>query len=408
MISEKHAYELLDRIGHSEGFVHSESNRNLLKYLIDKSLSDEIPRELDIAIDFFNKDADYHTSEDSLVRSHIWSLRKKLENYYLKEGRGESIKLLIPKGRYEVLFLENDPGDQSQNLKSGNKTLFRASMGILLIGISLIIYSQFRQRTPTAGFYKEMSNDEIWSDFSQSPLPTQFVMGDYFVYIEERSDRSGWRRIRSGSVNSLDDLRQYYDKNPEFESDFLGLTHTYVNPSVPHDAMVLFPRFILSGVQVRYNNSSWMTEDDFQSSNLIYFGPLKTLRMFKPYLEQSSFDCSFYPHQILVKNKNDTTSLKTLDIDFDDGFNYRKDYTLVIKVPGPNQNIIMLVSNFSPYGLHRVVTDLESGEFVEQVRKKYLSESDEFPNFFESIIQIDIVGDVMNSTIIDFRPIAAD
>ncbi len=402
MVTEKQALFYFSRISKSEGFANSETNVKLLKYLIKKSLAHEIPREMDIAVDFFGKGKHYNTSNDSLVRSHIWSLRKKLETYYLKKGRSDKIRLVIPKGRYEVVFTDNPTKEhKSQSREWMTFSIFFISL--CMFAASAFLYFSSGQRVPLTE--KKLLSDPVWQDFARSPLPTQFVLGDYFVYVEEKNAGSGWRRIRSGSVNSMEELREYYQKNPEFAPDFMGTTHTYLNVSLPVDMMTLLPSFIRSGIDVRYNNASWLTDQEFRNFNLIFLGPLKTLRDFETYLKKSSYDCAFYPHRLFVKDMADTTQYKVMKIELDEGFNYEKDYTLVLKMPGPNDNVVMVVSNFSPFALHTIVNELHSGEFAANVRENFLGAHEKFPRFFEALVEVNIVGDVRSSSVLDFRRI---
>ncbi len=71
-----------------------------------ESIDSNIPRETDIALDVFGKNDKYNSSDGLLVRSHIYALWQKLQKFYLIEGKEETIRLVIRKGRNEVVFID--------------------------------------------------------------------------------------------------------------------------------------------------------------------------------------------------------------------------------------------------------------------------------------------------------------
>ena len=70
------------------------------------SIKNKIPKETDIAKYVFEKDESFDPAADTIVRVHIYKLRKKLEKYYDSTGRSDKMKLKIPKGHYHVDFIQ--------------------------------------------------------------------------------------------------------------------------------------------------------------------------------------------------------------------------------------------------------------------------------------------------------------
>ncbi|MCB0276351.1 MAG: hypothetical protein KDI06_16165, partial [Calditrichaeota bacterium] len=97
----------LERILASNEFASSQTYRDFLKYLFEAAVQEKELKELTIAVDFFEKSADFNPAFDTTVRSHIYKLRKKLETYYLKEGREDKFRLRIPKGHYKLIVIPN-------------------------------------------------------------------------------------------------------------------------------------------------------------------------------------------------------------------------------------------------------------------------------------------------------------
>ena len=98
--------ELLQRVAASHQFEKSKRLRDLLLYLGERGLQDPgcVLHEQEIGVDVFGRQPDYDTSHDTLVRVQISQLRKKLQEYFQTEGRGEPLIIDIPKGSYVPVF----------------------------------------------------------------------------------------------------------------------------------------------------------------------------------------------------------------------------------------------------------------------------------------------------------------
>jgi hypothetical protein len=97
---------LLQRIVASPAFVRSPRLSAFLVYICERFFEgrlDEIS-EQHIGIHVFERPADYHPAEDSIVRSHARLLRRKLEAYFETEGKNERLVLTIPRGSYLPVF----------------------------------------------------------------------------------------------------------------------------------------------------------------------------------------------------------------------------------------------------------------------------------------------------------------
>jgi hypothetical protein len=113
-LNHKHAaadaLEALDRIERSQVFARAGRQRNLLRHLVEKSTSGrsgEI-KEVTIAIEVFGR-ASYDPQVDALVRVEIGKLRRRLESYYAGEGAGDALRIEIPRGSYEPMFVDSAP-----------------------------------------------------------------------------------------------------------------------------------------------------------------------------------------------------------------------------------------------------------------------------------------------------------
>lgn len=98
--------ELVGRIIASKYFLRSERLSSFLQHICELEIQGRVSEinEKDIGRTVFQLPTDYDPSIDGIVRSHASRLRRKLEMYYLNEGRQETVRLVIPRGAYQPRF----------------------------------------------------------------------------------------------------------------------------------------------------------------------------------------------------------------------------------------------------------------------------------------------------------------
>lgn len=105
MENNKAYNKIIAKIISSKSFGQSNTYANLLLFLVASTLEEDIPKETTIASEILGK-PNFDPSQSTLVRVYIYNLRKKLSKYYSKEGKEDKIIVQIPKGSYEVRFVE--------------------------------------------------------------------------------------------------------------------------------------------------------------------------------------------------------------------------------------------------------------------------------------------------------------
>src|SRR3982750_2155395 len=97
-IDEAEVARYLQRLLASNALAKSAGNRRLLEYLVQRHLQGaEGPKETEIAIDLFGRDASFHGGDDSVVRVTMRGLRQKLLEYYSGQGKDDRLVFDIPK-----------------------------------------------------------------------------------------------------------------------------------------------------------------------------------------------------------------------------------------------------------------------------------------------------------------------
>ena len=100
------------RISASSSFSNSERLRELLRYTITEAVTGQGAslKESVLGVKVFGRKPGYNSDVDSIVRVEFGRLRKKLEQYYAREGVNEPWRIQFPKGSYTPEFLRAGPG----------------------------------------------------------------------------------------------------------------------------------------------------------------------------------------------------------------------------------------------------------------------------------------------------------
>lgn len=100
----------LEHILKSTDFKGSTQMQNFLRYVVDKKLSGEEKqlKQYTIAVEALGQAEDFDADTNPLVRIEAGRLRKKLESYYLHDGKDDPCIVTIPVGSYAPVFEPNN------------------------------------------------------------------------------------------------------------------------------------------------------------------------------------------------------------------------------------------------------------------------------------------------------------
>jgi hypothetical protein len=96
----------LQRILESAAFRGSHRCTGFLEFVVNKALNGDAEslKERTLAVELFGRKAAADLAEDSIVRVGAREVRKRLSQYYLEEGSGDSIRIELPSGSYVPVF----------------------------------------------------------------------------------------------------------------------------------------------------------------------------------------------------------------------------------------------------------------------------------------------------------------
>ncbi len=108
-----HRWLLVERILESRSLGKSELLARFLRYVCDRQIRGREAEitEQQIGVKVFGRPEGYNSNEDNIVRNYARTLRKRLEDYFKREGLEEPVVVLIPRGGYVPIFAPRDgPG----------------------------------------------------------------------------------------------------------------------------------------------------------------------------------------------------------------------------------------------------------------------------------------------------------
>jgi hypothetical protein len=388
--------KLLEKITNSSEFVASKVYASYLSYLIEATNQGRPLKEVTIAIEFFSKDSTFNPAEDTIVRAHTYTLRKKLENYYLNEGKDDEYRLRIPKGHYEAKFVQRTdelyhPKKLFQWLK---KRYYLIIIG-LLIGLAAILWFENQANLKQLQEYQFVQpKDPIWKDYLRSQLPILIVVGDHFFFDEYNPKYNQVVSVRDGKINSIEDLEELKARYPD---DSVKPTD---EPYFPYHSIWSLPPILnmLFAVDQKplMRKSSSISPQILGEYNIIFVGSIKTLYILKHTLSNTHFSFEILPHKITYTPPDSSAPLVFRTSLHSAGPN--EDLVLALKLPGPMDNSIFIIASYHSLGAPEVVTYLTQASTRFSVEQKFIERYGEMPRFFEILFRVTGIDKTAYST----------
>jgi len=122
-------------------------------------------KEYTIGIEAFNKPSDYDPQQDPAVRVLASKLRRKLEDYYLKEGAEDPVRIELPKGHYRLSFRfrqQADSGFQVSVLSAQVQRWRRVSLALAICAGALILLAIYWRASP-AQYSNAVPTHQLWT-----------------------------------------------------------------------------------------------------------------------------------------------------------------------------------------------------------------------------------------------------
>jgi len=390
----------MEKILASPDFTKSRRYSELLRYLVEKQMEGTPVKEVSIAIDVFGKDATFDPAEDTIVRVSIGNLRKRLEHYYLTEGKEDPLRIEIPRGNYEVRF--NTP--RQRTIRSWNS--IRAPLTgvlslLLVVSLTALILLLLRNRALREQFHPVDPDNALWYEYIHSEIPNMILLGDYFFMIEHLEGEDRGIYLRDSRINNM---AEYEARRPGFKRDWVPLQFTYLREGAALMILDILPILRMGKQPVMAKQSSDLKWEDFDQSNIVFGGTIKSFNELETILPNFNLRVerdSVYQLQRLDDEGNvaETYSLPRLRVD-----ELMTDYAFVGKIRGASGNTIMIIASGEEVGLSNAVQTITSPDFGTYLQESHPEASFRTPFYFDMFLRSQGVGKTdFNYEIVYFR-----
>ena len=388
--SAKELLALCQRIMESGVLGRSKNYSALLEYLVQCSLSGKSPKEIEIAVDVFNRGDNFDVAADSSVRVYIHQLRKKLDAYYQSNEKDTVFRIVIPKGQYTILAQQRtlispdqlSRGEQRSNLRVNNGLLLAV---IILLAVNLL-YMGITGRGSTLEISQATSEHPVWNSVLQDDQPILIVMGDYYIFGELNANGNVARMVREFNVNSSSDLEEMQFTDFDRAENYLDLDLSYMPEGSAFALARIVPILQEGGKTVNISMMSDLTTADIRENHIVYIGYISGLEK----LTDMTFSGSglslgrSYDELVNVQTQEYYTSDAGLP---EEGQPFR-DYGMFSTFPVSTDTQVVLISGMRDAGLMHTAQALSDSEALNDLVVAIDNDTDEAVASFEVLFEV--------------------
>lgn len=390
-----------DRIKTCDALGKPGALSRLFDYLLERSLVGEAPKELEIAIQVFNKDQSFAVSQDSVVRVYVHKLRRRLDDYYAGLGTPRAARIAIPKGEYRLVLEHTSvpivgwPPTLNALARLWRKPFIPAAVLAFGIIAGALLTAWF---APAGGAQLRAVRDSpIWAPLLSDDLPITIVVGDYYMLGETDGSNHIQRLVREFSINSTDDFLQKVETSPRRMENYRNLNFGYLPTSIAFALQDVLP--VLSAHKpVRMMLMSDLDGSQLASSHLVYLGFFSGMGVLgDPALTSSRIAVGDTYDELIDLEKNAAYRSTAADT----GDSRYMDYGFVSAFPGPGHNRIVIIAGTRDTGLMRAAeAATKRADVAEIARRAGATES------FESLFEVyGVARASMNSQLLFVSPL---
>src|SRR5215813_12524681 len=130
----------LDKVLASAGFSRNERLSRFLRFVVERQLEgrDQELKESLIAIEVFGRLPGYDSKQDPIVRTEASRLRARLSEYYLADGKSDSMIIELPKGGYVPVVRSAERTDKPAAPEAARLNKWRIPVGIAALALLVV------------------------------------------------------------------------------------------------------------------------------------------------------------------------------------------------------------------------------------------------------------------------------
>ena len=366
----------------------------LFEFLALRSAEGRPPKEAEIALAVFGKAGPDSMRDDPVARVYIHRLRKRLDDFYLRHGMPNDVRLDIPKGDYRIAcsgpddkeagadaeaLVETEQSSEAPRRRKIGWGLIAAGLAVLAIGANVAAWSILANRPPVAT--NQLADSGMWSEIANSDRPLLIVVGDYYMFGEYEDRTKLKRLIRDFAINSKEDLAGSQWRNPKDFDKYSDVALQYLPASAAFALADLAP-LIREGRKVQVTLSSNLPLDRLKTDDIIYVGLLSGLGPLRdPVFSTSRFALGKSYDQIIdTKSGRAYNSEAFLAAPSDDMY---RDYGFFSTFEGPAGNRIVILSGSRDTAVMGVAEAVTQMDRLARVEKKTPTDGD-----FEALFEV--------------------
>ncbi|MBN1546448.1 MAG: hypothetical protein JW902_07305, partial [Syntrophaceae bacterium] len=302
----------------------------------------------------------------------------------------DEFKLCIPKGHYEVKFIPQKKQNASNQIAKWRKAtliLFGFSIGLTALMFYFALKSQ-QLSDEINGSKLVDRNNPIWSTFLQGDLPTLIVNGDNYFFSMFDPTTNQNLIVRNSRINSNLDLDLFLEDHTHMAGQIQKGDFAFLGKESAWSLLKLFPIFFSFQRDIELTLASQLAWEDFQKHHIIYLGSYKALGILNSLLTNTTIQHQLYPHNITIKPDSTRVFSPELTLDQNHEKNFNKDYALCAKLPGPNNNAVLIVAGFYFIGVHEAIKQLCDPELRLLLEEYLIKQHNHVPEYFELLMEI--------------------
>jgi hypothetical protein len=438
-IPDEEVYAQIERVLQSTLFQRSERLQRFLRFVCDYTVRGESQQlhEYLIGSEVFERGPNYSPQEDGIVRRQAHALRRKLQEYYEKEGANDPIRIDLPVGRYVPAFRRNVPAEP---LTPGEKV--PATDPPPMIAIAPAVVDPARPASPRSRWISIALTAVLMFAFGwttavvakREPQRTSTPMGEAV-----RELWAPWISAHGSVVicfsNPLTTVLKHMNEPlaPQSQPPRTRLTHEqealyrsvvplppggylYLAPAISQAkmgeafaAVSLTSLFANAGVPVRPTQSRFVSWEDLTRENMILLGNNES----NAWLDRILRD---YPLQLAATSKDKQRAIvhrsggqaPEYQIKYgSEPLNPTEEYALLSMLPGVDRRHQLLLINglntqATQVGAEYLTTEASAKELIQRLRT--LQPRHEGPWYFQAVLRTEVHDKVPTRvTLIDLK-----
>jgi hypothetical protein len=378
---------IIEKILHSKSLADSEKSRQLLIYLYKEAQQNRIPKEIDVAIDIFQRPS-FNPAEDTIVRVALHKLRQKLSLYYNTEGKRDKLRIAIPKGSYQLIVEKQDrlTIKKKQALLLLNFVLF----AIIVFLCGFLYYDSTSDQARLERWNIIPEENPIWADIFASKKPLVLAIGDIYL-LKDVSGDIALGSVFRGPVNSDWDFNRFMQEHPDYDGKIEAFNDYHFLPEYSYTGLAdLLPSLFYYDVDVTIQPASELTAEQFANNNIIFIGYYKTAIPFHNVLSELEFQIDLIQEEI--SGLDSSVVPGGVARPAADPKKHHSDISYAAKLPGPNGNTFFLFMGFRLAGVQDVVKQFSTRTRLENVEYALKTKSNSTPSYFQVVNQVEGFG----------------